>query len=212
MKHAQCPICQVVHEVVDPDVLLDADSDLTYSLTHCSLCESPTALFRVLPDDRHTAKTPGAYPSAVVLDSTRSYASLWLAPLPQLQSWMRQGLAPRTVLELADDMHLSHHDVAKWVGISVLDAISRIRLGEMLDNEQSWRLLYLLRLVGQVEVLTGSQLNGQPFKAAPWVANWLTSPNTALGGRRPEQFLVLPSWQEIRLPQLIAEQCQGVSA
>lgn len=66
MRMAVCPVCRTVHEAVDARVLVGADEERTYRITHCRLCESPSTTFRQLPDQPDLADDELGYPMAVV--------------------------------------------------------------------------------------------------------------------------------------------------
>lgn len=66
MKLSICPRCRVVHEAVGTKVLDGVDDERLYDLTHCKLCEPPSATFRQLPDQPDLADNEIGYPMAVV--------------------------------------------------------------------------------------------------------------------------------------------------
>jgi uncharacterized protein (DUF2384 family) len=59
----------------------------------------------------------------------------------------------------------------------------------LLENGASERLLGLMRLIGQVQVMLAESGDCSDFNAALWLGNWLRCPLAALNGTLPAELL-----------------------
>lgn len=73
------------------------------------------------------------------------------------------------------------------------------------------KLAGLRRLVGQVEIMVAESGDPTEFSADQWVGSWLETPNPALDGKCPAEYVHLPEGQEMLL-QLLAQMQSGAYA
>ena len=70
---------------------------------------------------------------------------------------------------------------------STVDRKARSR--QPLPIDQGERVLGLLKLVGQAQLMVEQSGRAEGFDAPRWVTSWLARPLPALGGRRPAEFM-----------------------
>jgi hypothetical protein len=74
-----------------------------------------------------------------------------------------------------------------------------------------WRVLGLLRLIGQVAVMVEHSGDPKEFDAARWVGGWLERPIPALGGARPADYMETIAGQTL-VSKLLMQSQAGVFA
>jgi putative toxin-antitoxin system antitoxin component (TIGR02293 family) len=79
---------------------------------------------------------------------------------------------------------------------------------ELLDQDESERVLAMTRLVGQADSIVRDSGTAEGFSAAEWVAAWLQRPHPALGGRRPGELMDTADGREL-VTDLLARQQSG---
>lgn len=67
------------------------------------------------------------------------------------------------------------------------------------------------RLIDQVEAMVAESGALEGFDSAKWLASWLQTPNPALGGRLPSEYMHRPEGQQM-LSQLLAQMQSGAYA
>ncbi len=102
---------------------------------------------------------------------------------------VKQGLPARLLATVAKDMDVSRERLYDWLGIARTTANRKIKDDELLSQDESERVLGILRLIGQVQTIVAESGGPDGFDAARWTAAWLEEPNAALGGQAPCAFM-----------------------
>jgi putative toxin-antitoxin system antitoxin component (TIGR02293 family) len=87
----------------------------------------------------------------------------------------------------------------------------KVQKKELLNQDESERVLAITRLVGQVESIVRDSGTTEGFSAAEWVAGWLQRPHPALGGRSPGELMDTADGREL-VTDLLARQQSGAYA
>ena len=101
-----------------------------------------------------------------------------------------RGRVPATyVLALTQSMQIPKERLYSTLNLARATVDRKIQKRQRLNQEESERILAVVRLIGQVDTMV--QESGEPagFDAAKWVADWLQRPHPALGGRTPGDLL-----------------------
>ena len=102
---------------------------------------------------------------------------------------VKAGLPAGVLVTLASSMGVPRDQVFRWVGIPRATANRKIKAGERLNQDESERVLGLIKLIGQVERIVSESGDPKGFHPAQWTARWLAIPLPALGGRLPGDFM-----------------------
>lgn len=78
----------------------------------------------------------------------------------------------------------------------------------MLSPEQSERILAAEKLIRQVQAMVEESGEPQGFDASQWLAKWLDTPLSALGGNPPADFMHTAEGRDL-LPRLLATAQSG---
>lgn len=124
---------------------------------------------------------------------------------------IRNGVAASRILELVEAMHVSRERLLGMLNLPDASVKRKIRQRAMLSQEQSERVLGLLRLIGQVAVMVEHSGDPKEFDAARWVGDWIERPIPALGGSRPADYMETLVGQTI-VSQLFAQSQAAVFA
>jgi putative toxin-antitoxin system antitoxin component (TIGR02293 family) len=110
---------------------------------------------------------------------------------------IKRGIAPATVVDIADAMGAAYEAVIRSLGISKSTLARKRQQGAALEKEASERVMGLLALIGQVQTLVEEQGRPQGFDAAKWFHNWAEQPVPALGGKKPAELLDTKEGQQV---------------
>ncbi|CAK0780921.1 Prs ADP-ribosylating antitoxin [Gammaproteobacteria bacterium] len=136
------------------------------------------------------------------------FAGVYLAsPLERVET-IRRGLPASVVVETGEAMNLSRERLYTLLDLPRATLARKISAKALLSPEMSERLLGLHKLIGQVEVMVRQSGDPEGFGAARWVAEWLSQPSPALGGRQPGELMDTVEGQEI-VSGLIARMQSG---
>lgn len=102
---------------------------------------------------------------------------------------VKAGLPARLLTQLADDLQIPRERLFGWLGISRATANRKVKVDELLSQDESERVLGFARLIGLVEKIVTESGEPANFVAAQWTAAWLGEPNHALGGKTPGSFM-----------------------
>lgn len=93
------------------------------------------------------------------------------------------------VLALTQSMQIPKERLYSTLDLARATIDRKIQKRQRLNQEESERILAVVRLIGQVDTMV--QESGEPagFDAAKWVADWLQRSHPALGGRTPGELL-----------------------
>lgn len=124
-----------------------------------------------------------------VLSGERELAGMERVPSLDRIEMVRAGV-PATVLAfLAKRLDVSLEWIYETTGVARSTGDRKRRRGERLNQDQSERVMGLIRLIGQVRRIVEESGDPEGFDAAHWVADWLDAPLGALGGRRPADLM-----------------------
>ncbi|MFT4099659.1 MAG: DUF2384 domain-containing protein [Burkholderiaceae bacterium] len=110
------------------------------------------------------------------------------SPLDRIKL-VKAGLPAGVVVTLATSMGVPRDQLLRWIGIPRATANRKIKAGERLNQDESERVLGLIKLIGQVERIVAESGDPTGFLSARWTAQWLALPLPALGGRLPGDFM-----------------------
>lgn len=109
-------------------------------------------------------------------------------PIQQVEL-IRSGVQAETPAKLASVLHLPADQLYKHLGFARATIERKARNQEALSQDQSERLIGLMKLIGQVQTMVGESGNADGFDAARWLGEWIQKPNPALGKRRPAALM-----------------------
>lgn len=133
-----------------------------------------------------TAKTrPAAGRARMVMDYTDAFA----LPILERIDRVKMGIPAQSVPTVAADLSLTTERYASILGLPKSTVARKIKNNEMLPQDQSERMLRVMRLIGLVERLVSDYGDPQGFVPATWFGHWIEQPNPALNGRQPSEFL-----------------------
>jgi putative toxin-antitoxin system antitoxin component (TIGR02293 family) len=124
---------------------------------------------------------------------------------------IKKGVPAKAVPALAGHLHWTNEALASWLGLGHSTIKRKIRDEGVLSTDEGERVLGLARLVGQVEALVSESGEPDGFDAAAWVSQWLATPNAALDGERPAEYLDTAEGQSI-VSGLLAQMQSGAYA
>jgi uncharacterized protein (DUF2384 family) len=127
-----------------------------------------------------------------------SYGVFWQVLPKERCRIVEEGLRLSVVTHLAERMAVTQLELTEWLGISAEFFGHLVRGERSLPPTPSERILGLLRLVGQIETAVQEESGDQKsFNAPRWMAAWLVQPTSALGGRRPAEFVAMADGREM---------------
>lgn len=101
----------------------------------------------------------------------------------------KEGVPARHIDALSTSMHTTKDALIETLRLSRATLNRKSRAEQPLSQDESERVLGMVALIGQVQVMIEEAGDGTPFDAAAWVASWLQRPVPALGGRKPAEFM-----------------------
>lgn len=102
---------------------------------------------------------------------------------------VREGVPAYAVEVISEEMAISKEKLYATLGLPRATINRKLRAKQLLNQDESERVLGIWRLVGQVDTIVKQSGNPADFDAAKWVARWLDRPHPALGGRRPGELM-----------------------
>jgi putative toxin-antitoxin system antitoxin component (TIGR02293 family) len=102
---------------------------------------------------------------------------------------VKSGVPARLVIMISDSMAIPKDRLYSTLGLPRATINRKVRDKQLLNQDESERVLGIARLVGQVETMVKESGNPEDFDAAKWMAHWLEEPQRALGGRRPAELM-----------------------
>lgn len=81
----------------------------------------------------------------------------------------------------------------------------------MVVATQGERVIWLQRIVGQVQYMVEKCGDSTEFDAGMWTGKWLTQPQRCLGGKRPMEYLSSVTGQQL-LAALLMQNVSGTYA
>lgn len=136
-----------------------------------------------------------------------------LQPIERI-ALVKPGIPLRIAAQVAQDMRVS---IRRLFAIISVGSPYRQRLAiakQALPLESSERLMGLIRLIGQVERImkdSSPSCTKEGFKSAEWFGQWVAKPHSALGGRKPEEYVDTVDGRLV-LSNLLSQMQSGVFA
>lgn len=109
---------------------------------------------------------------------------------PLTRVWLaREGVPAELLVTLAREMGMARDRLYSILGLARATANRKLQGGQRLSQDESERVLGLMRLIGQAEAIVAESGAPEGFDAPKWVAAWLDRPQPALGGQRPGELM-----------------------
>ena len=102
---------------------------------------------------------------------------------------VKEGVPSGLLMLISEDMAISRDKLYATIGLVRATVNRKLRGQQVLNQDESERVLGIARLVGQVSTVVKESGNPGGFDAAKWVAAWLDRPLQALGGKRPAELM-----------------------
>ena len=123
-----------------------------------------------------------------------------------------RGRVPATyVVALAQSMQIPKERLYSTLNLARATVDRKIQKRQRLSQDESERILAVVRLIGQVDTIVQESGNPAGFDAAKWVAEWLQRAHPALGGRTPGELLDTADGRGL-VSDLLAQQQSGAYA
>lgn len=101
-----------------------------------------------------------------------------------------RGRVPATyVIALTQSMQIPKERLYSTLNLARATVDRKIQKHQRLSQEESERILAVVRLIGQADSMVQESGDPTAFDAAKWIAEWLQRPHPALGGRTPGELL-----------------------
>lgn len=139
------------------------------------------------------------------------YSTVFLQSRAERFELIEFGVPEEVLINVAQDMGREKDEISKLLQVPITSRNRKNSARRKLYRDEAGRVLGLLRLIGQVEVMVKQSGVFGDFDAAKWVAVWIETPVPALGGRRPADYLHLQEGQEL-LSALLAQTQSGAYA
>jgi uncharacterized protein (DUF2384 family) len=139
------------------------------------------------------------------------YGKVFLASRAERFNLIDKGVPAQTLLSTIRDLGLTQDRTFKILGFPRSSILKKITARRVLERDESTLVVGLRRLIGQVEIMVAESGDPEGFNAAKWIAGWMETPNPALAGKCPADYMHLPEGQEM-LSQLLAQMQSGAYA
>lgn len=93
------------------------------------------------------------------------------------------------VVSLTESMQIPKERLYSTLNLARATVDRKIQKRQRLSQEESERILAVVRLIGQVDSMVRESGDPSGFDAPRWTAEWLQRPHPALGGRAPGELL-----------------------
>jgi putative toxin-antitoxin system antitoxin component (TIGR02293 family) len=159
-----------------------------------------------MPVTIHRTKRPGGRKAvAVIAQSPRGrtprtigdFVQIFEADPMERIDLIKSGIAADGLIDLAASMHTTKDQLFRRLGLPRATVDRKVRNKQNLSQEQSERVLGLMKLVGQVRTMVEQSGDPEGFDAAQWVGLWLEQPNHALGGVAPAELMDTVEGQKV---------------
>jgi putative toxin-antitoxin system antitoxin component (TIGR02293 family) len=121
---------------------------------------------------------------------------------------IRQGVPAKFVLTISVSMKMPKEKLYVTLNLARATIDRKVSKEELLDQDESERVLAMTRLVGQADRMVRDSGAMDGFSPAQWVAEWLQRPHPALGGRRPGELMDTADGRDL-VTDLLARQQSG---
>jgi putative toxin-antitoxin system antitoxin component (TIGR02293 family) len=130
------------------------------------------------------------------------------SPLERIRI-IKQRVPAQYVLTITLSMKMAKETLYGTLNLARATIDRKVQKKELLNQDESERVLALTRLVGQADNIVRSSGTTAGFSAAEWVAAWLQRPHPALGGKRPGELMDTADGRDL-VADLMARQQSGV--
>lgn len=145
------------------------------------------------------------------MSTTSRYAMIFKATALERIEIMRAGIPAASVHETGTDMGMSEARLLAMLALKPV-TVQRCRKSDaLLPPAYSERIIGLYRLIGQVESMVAESGDASGFRAARWLADWLTQPLGALNHAKPADFMDTMEGQRV-VARLLAKLPSGAYA
>jgi putative toxin-antitoxin system antitoxin component (TIGR02293 family) len=124
---------------------------------------------------------------------------------------VKLGLPAGMMTIVAKDMGVGNEKLSQTIGVKRSTMARKIEKQEVLNLDESDRVMAMARLIGQVKAMVMESGTVAGFDAGKWVARWIEKPAPALGGKRPAELLDTTEGREI-VSALVAKMQSGAYA
>jgi putative toxin-antitoxin system antitoxin component (TIGR02293 family) len=156
------------------------------------------------PQPRQHEKAP-QLPWSSLEKSARTFFEA--SPLERIHI-IRQGVPAKFVLTISVSMKMPKETLYVTLNLARATIDRKVSKEELLDQDESERVLAMTRLVGQADRVVRDSGVMEGFSPAQWVAKWLQRPHPALGGRRPGELMDTADGRDL-VTDLLARQQSG---
>jgi putative toxin-antitoxin system antitoxin component (TIGR02293 family) len=158
--------------------------------------------------DLHEHEKPAALPWDSLEKSARKYYRA--SPLERIRI-IKQRVPAVYVRTITLSMKMSKETLYGTLNLARATIDRKVQNKELLNQDESERVLAITRLVGQAESLVRDSGVMDGFNAAEWIAAWLQHPHPALGGQRPGELMDTADGRDL-VADLLARQQSGAYA
>jgi len=146
--------------------------------------------------------------AAALFAASAPFSALYrLEPLETVAA-VKRGVPARFLMRIIRDMAMPKHYVVQTLGLAPSTAMRKMESDATLNLDESERVLGMGKLIGQVQTIVEESGDPAGFDAAKWVAEWIKTPQRALGGKRPDELLDTADGRQL-VSDLIARQQSG---
>lgn len=110
---------------------------------------------------------------------------------------IKSGISADGLIDLATSMHTTKDQLFRQLGLPRATVDRKVRNKQNLSQEQTERVVGLMKLVGQVKTMVEQSGEPEGFDAALWVGQWLEQPNSALKGIAPAELMDTVEGQKV---------------
>lgn len=115
------------------------------------------------------------------------------------------------VTALTQSMQIPKERLYSTLNLARATVDRKIQKRQRLSQEESERILAVVRLIGQADSMVRESGDPTDFDAAKWTAEWLQRSHPALGGRTPGELLDTADGRSL-VADLLAQQQSGAYA
>ncbi len=122
-------------------------------------------------------------------------SGLHAANAVQLAQAERSGVPVVFLQDLSSHMHLKFPRVIEILGIPRATAAEKLKKNTPITGAGGQAALGMARLLARAQQIVANSTSPQArgFEVAPWLGEWIETPQPALGGRKPADLLDTPS-------------------
>ena len=114
---------------------------------------------------------------------------IWKMPAMERVELVKGGVPSVILTRLSRALDRPVKYVVRTIGMAPTSASRKLQRQTPLAPDESERALGVAKLIGQVETIVQQSGNPAGFDPGRWLAEWIETPQPALGGRRPDALL-----------------------